>query len=490
MCGTKVVRGARDRAVESILSTAVLRFNTMQRPSVRQLDDALASAARGIASRIADDGGRAWIVGGAVRDLALRALAEDASDLARTDRSGTLPPGTDSSGTVPEPVDVDLATDLVPDRIEAVFEKTLGVGKAFGTMLVIWGDVTVEVTTFRSERGYSDARRPDEVTYGTSVEEDAARRDFTCNALYLDPLTDEFRDPERGLEDLAAGRLRCVGEAAERFREDGLRILRLARFAARLGLAPDAASRAAATDRLDALRGVSAERVCAEFEKVLGGPRPATAFRLLVEFGAHERVAPGWWSGDAGSARIDALERLGSACGATRGLAVLYDPAPLSAAGAPSGSGDHAAALEALDGLRVSRALRREVDALWDLQSAIDALTRDALGLAARRRALRDPAFADAAAVFAARCPDRADAARALADEARAADPAWLRPAPLLDAAQLIEAGVPRGPRLGELLRALEDEQLGDRVRDEHDARAWLADQLGGNQRRNDHDTG
>ncbi len=453
----------------------------MQRPSARDLDDVLSSAARGIASRVAEAGGRAWVVGGAVRDLALRALRAGGSSSAA---------GTRAADPVPEaPAEVDLATDLEPERVEALFEKTLGVGKAFGTMLVIWDDVTVEVTTFRSERGYSDARRPDEVTYGTSVEEDAARRDFTCNALYLDPLTDEFRDPERGLDDLAAGRLRCVGEAAERFREDGLRILRLARFAARLGLVIEPETRAAAAAQLDALRGVSVERVHAEFEKVLRGPRPAEAVALLVELGAHERLAPGWWTGAAGRARIDALGRLGDAPGSALGYGALYDPAPTEAGGDDAGH-DREAARGVLDALRVSRALRREVEELWELQPAIAALVAGAASLSSRRRAMRSGAFEPALTLYAARRPADEEATRALAAEARDADPATLRPAPLLDAGALIAAGVPRGPRLGDLLRALEEEQLADRVRDADAARAWLADQLGGNQRRSDHDAG
>src|SRR6185503_18536023 len=141
-------------------------------------------------------------VGGAVRDLALG-----------------LPPH-----------DVDLASRLTPDELEGRFPKSASVGRAFGSMVLVVDGIPLQHTTFRSEHGYADARRPDQVRYGATLEEDASRRDFTCNALYLDPLSDELCDPQEGLADLRSALLRCVGDPAARFAEDGLRILRLARF--------------------------------------------------------------------------------------------------------------------------------------------------------------------------------------------------------------------------------------------------------------------
>src|SRR5262249_31126723 len=154
---------------------------------------------------------------------------------------------------------------------ERLFATTHAVGRAFGTVVVRSGELDLQVTTFRSETGYDDARRPSEVRFGTSLEEDAARRDFTCNALYLDPLTDELRDPTGGLADLAAGRLRCVGEPAARFAEDGLRLLRLARFAAQLGLTVEVGTAAGAAASLEALRGVSPERELNELTRMAEG---------------------------------------------------------------------------------------------------------------------------------------------------------------------------------------------------------------------------
>src|SRR5437867_2007197 len=190
----------------------------MRRPTMEHLPLELARAARTVAGVLGTAGHRTWLVGGAVRDLALGI----------------------------EPKDADLASAARPEEIEALFPSTHAVGRAFGTVVVRCGTADLQVTTFRAEAGYDDARRPSHVRFGTTLVEDAARRDFTCNALYLDPLNDEFIDPTGGLADLAARRLRCVGDPVQRFAEDGLRLLRLARLAAEHGLAIDQATHAGA----------------------------------------------------------------------------------------------------------------------------------------------------------------------------------------------------------------------------------------------------
>ena len=190
---------------------AVLGFaSVMEPPKLTDLPEGLLNAVRTVAARLSDAGHRSWLVGGAVRDLAM--------------------------GRVPG--DADMATDATPDEVEECFPSTVPLGKRFGTVLVNAGGQGVEVTTLRAEDGYSDGRRPDQVVFGTSVLEDASRRDFTVNAMYLDAISGEFLDPVRGMDSLLAGQLSAVGDAAARFQEDGLRILRLARFSASLRLAP------------------------------------------------------------------------------------------------------------------------------------------------------------------------------------------------------------------------------------------------------------
>ena len=153
--------------------------------------------------RLEEDGQEAWCVGGCVRDSLL--------------------------GRTPE--DWDVTTSALPEQIMELFgAQARPTGLQHGTVSVTLEGETVEVTTFRVDGTYHDHRRPDQVTFTRSLEEDLCRRDFTINAMALN-LRGELRDPFCGQSDLAAGVLRCVGEPERRFEEDALRILRGMRFA-------------------------------------------------------------------------------------------------------------------------------------------------------------------------------------------------------------------------------------------------------------------
>src|SRR5690606_2867641 len=143
------------------------------------------------------------------------------------------------------PTDYDIATDATPDRVQSLFDRTAAVGAHFGVVLVKRRGVTVEVATFRSEGPYSDQRRPDSVTF-SDPESDAQRRDFTINALFLDPLAGGHQsdggqviDFVGGQRDLQQKVVRAVGDPDQRLAEDHLRALRAVRFAARLGFRLD-----------------------------------------------------------------------------------------------------------------------------------------------------------------------------------------------------------------------------------------------------------
>ena len=158
--------------------------------------------AEAVVRRLREKGHVAYFAGGCVRDLLLGL----------------------------EPKDWDVATDAPPARVRELFSKTDAVGAAFGVILVRHGKSVVEVATFRSEGSYLDGRRPSEV-YFTTAEEDAKRRDFTINGLFLDPMEgDRVIDFVGGQEDLKARRLRAIGDADARFAEDHLRLLRAVRF--------------------------------------------------------------------------------------------------------------------------------------------------------------------------------------------------------------------------------------------------------------------
>ncbi|TDJ70919.1 MAG: CCA tRNA nucleotidyltransferase [Planctomycetota bacterium] len=430
----------------------------MRTPSVRDLPAPLAAAARGIAEALAARGKQAWIVGGTVRDLALARV----------------------------PKDVDMATDAVPEEVEAAFERTVPVGRAFGVLIVPVSvadrrDVDVELATFRSESGYTDARRPDEVTYGSSVEEDASRRDFTCNALFLEPLRDEFRDPAGGLADLAAGILRTVGDSAERFREDGLRLLRMARFQAAIDLAPAPGLHAAARAERDALRGVSAERVLHELERVFTGPRSAMALRILDDCGLLERALPRWRETAAAggewtavqAARLAVLDALPDPPGLELGLAALLEVEPLG----PGSDAALAAGAELARLLRTSRATGDALAKRWTGRRALARAAAAGATRAERIRAVREPWYADALALARAwgQCSGEPTAPLDQLAEWRAtlAEPD-LFPAPFLHSDDLAQAGIARGPEWGRLLREAETLRLEGAWSTREEALAWL----------------
>lgn len=185
---------------------------------------------------------------------------------------------------MPESDNWDAATSARPEEVAALFADATWENR-FGTV-TIRGRPTVEVTSYRTEGGYRDRRRPDEVRFGASLAEDLARRDFTINALAWIP-TDlaagrgRILDPFDGAGDLRAGLLRTVGEPRERFAEDALRLVRAARFAGRLGLAIEPETEAAIRELAPTVATVSAERLRGELLRMLDDPVPSTALRHL-----------------------------------------------------------------------------------------------------------------------------------------------------------------------------------------------------------------
>ena len=170
-----------------------------------------------------------------------------------------------------EPSDYDMTSDAPPEEVLRIFgESAHPTGLPHGTVTVVSGGMPIELTTMRRDGAYLDNRHPDSVTFGTSIEEDLARRDFTVNAIALAP-TGALIDPFGGQEDLKAGVLRCVGEAARRFEEDALRILRLVRFCSVLGFSAEEKTARAAHEKSALLSNVAHERVYAEMNKLLLG---------------------------------------------------------------------------------------------------------------------------------------------------------------------------------------------------------------------------
>lgn len=191
------------------------------------------------------------------------------------------------------PKDYDVATDARPTRVQEIFPHALQVGAKFGVILVRKNRHEIEVATFRSDGCYSDGRHPDEVTFGTA-EQDARRRDFTMNGLFFDPKEDRVIDYVDGRADLTAGVVRTIGNPAERFVEDHLRMARAVRFAARLGFTIEPHTLEAIQRLSRHLLSISPERVWQELEQILTAPTRAAGWTWLVQTGLHDHLVEGW----------------------------------------------------------------------------------------------------------------------------------------------------------------------------------------------------
>ena len=191
------------------------------------------------------------------------------------------------------PKDYDVATDARPTRVREIFPHALQVGAKFGVILVRKDRHEVEVATFRSDGCYSDGRHPDQVTFGTA-EEDARRRDFTMNGLFFDPKEDRVIDYVDGRADLTAGIIRTIGDPAERFIEDHLRMARAVRFAARLGFTIEPRTLEAIQRLGRHLLSISPERVWQELEQVVTAPTRAAGWTWLIRTGLHDHLVGGW----------------------------------------------------------------------------------------------------------------------------------------------------------------------------------------------------
>lgn len=203
----------------------------------------LPKAVKKAISVLENAGYEAFCVGGAVRDLLM---------------------GRDT------PSDFDVTTNCPPDETARLFPHNIPTGIKHGTVTVICDDMAIEVTTYRTEGGYSDARHPDKVQFVGSIREDLARRDFTVNAIAYNEKSGIY-DPFCGIDDIKARTLRAVGEPKKRFCEDALRILRLYRFASQLGFLPEDLTEAGAQATLPLLEKISAERILNEISRLLCG---------------------------------------------------------------------------------------------------------------------------------------------------------------------------------------------------------------------------
>ncbi|MBL7076523.1 MAG: CCA tRNA nucleotidyltransferase [Kiritimatiellae bacterium] len=222
-------------------------------------------AAIAVIERLTSEGYTAYLAGGCVRDMLL----------GRT------------------PVDYDVATEALPDVVEALFPGSITTGKCFGVVRVRLDSEEVEVATFRADHGYHDGRHPDSVTF-SDPETDALRRDFTINALFMDIRhEDQVIDFVNGQRDLGDQTVRCVGDPETRFKEDHLRMLRAVRFTSVLAFQLDAATADAIREQATCVTDMAAERIRDELTRMLTeSPRAGDALMLLDEVGLLDPLLP------------------------------------------------------------------------------------------------------------------------------------------------------------------------------------------------------
>ncbi len=336
--------------------------------------------------------------------------------------------------------DIDIAT---PDRPETVIEKleaaglkAIPTGIEHGTVTAVSKGRPFEITTLR--RDVETDGRHAVVAFTDDWAEDAARRDFTMNAISLSP-DGTIHDPGNGIPDLRAGRVRFVGDADARITEDVLRLLRFYRFHAHYGEgAPDPDAVAACRRHADKLPGLSAERVRVELLKLLAAPEPAPVIEMMRGDGVLEQILPA----DAGTGLLAALSKIEAAPDPVRRLAALLPADPGIVA-------------DAAGALRLSNLERDRLVAIAGAAPGFDLPADDRARRAALYR-LGAPLFSDLVHLAAARDPG---GVAALAAELAAAE-AWERPELPVTGQDLVDAGIEKGPAVGEALRELEQKWI------------------------------
>jgi poly(A) polymerase len=405
------------------------------------------------------------------------------------------------------PADYDVATDATPQQVGAIFPEALGVGAQFGVMLVPDPQrdadsplVTVEVATFRSDIGYSDGRHPDRVVYTTSAEQDARRRDFTINALFMDPRKDEVLDFVGGQNDLRAGVVRAIGDPVTRFREDKLRMLRAARFAARFGYVISQSTSVAITGMAAEIQQVSAERIRDELTKILTEGSARRGVELLDALGLLLVVLPEVAAtkgveqppqyhpeGDVWMHTRMMLEQMPAGCSPTLAWGVLLHdvgkPPTFAPPAGPNGRirFDGHAEIGALMVEAICKRLRfSNSDAAQIVALVANHMKfKDAAAMrpATMKRFVRMDRFSEHLELHRVDCLsshrmlNNYDLVTRFIAET---PPEEVRPPRLLTGTDLKELGFRAGPVFREILAATEDAQLDGRLRTREEALAWV----------------
>jgi poly(A) polymerase len=414
----------------------------------------------------------AYLTGGCVRDLLL--------------------------GRIPK--DFDVATSARPDELLRLFPGAGQVGAHFGVVLVHEAGVQVEVATFRSDLEYHDGRHPDGVHFETDPRQDALRRDFTINALLMDPVSGEVLDFVHGRADLSTKLIRAIGDPERRFREDHLRLLRAVRFAARLEFEIEAETFAAIQRLAPLIQSVSAERVRDEIARILTEGAARRGFELLDSTGLLREVLPEVAAlkgvaqppefhpeGDVWTHTLIMLDGLHDPS-ITLALGVLLHdigkPATFRIAERIRFDGHVEKGIEIarilLNRLRFPNHVIEGVEALIGNHMKFMEVPR--MRESTLKRFMRQPDFEEHMALHRLDCLSShggLENYEFVRRKQQEVPPEQLKPAPLLTGRELIAAGYKPGPIFGIVLSEIEDAQLEGRISTAEEALEMAREKLG-----------
>lgn len=359
------------------------------------------------------NGHQALLAGGCVRDMLLRRPAKD----------------------------YDVATNAQPKEIIRLFERTLKVGAKFGVVIVLLDKTQIEVATFRAEADYADGRHP-QIVHFTDAASDAARRDFTINGMFYDPVGRKVIDFVGGRADLKKRIIQTIGRPEERFGEDYLRMLRAVRFSAQLGFKIASKTFAAIRKNAHNITKVSGERIAMELEGILTCTGRADGVSNLLKSGLAKAIFPGF-SDKQIKAAVKVLSFLPKIVGFTLGLSALF-------AGCTT-----AFALKRIAILKLSRNQTKHIKFLLDSRGR---LLGENMSLAQLKMLLTEPYFRDLynfqKAIQRAENKSIASLLR-LNKRIKSLGNIEIKPKPLLNGNDLMRLGAVAGPALGKLSREL-----------------------------------
>lgn len=378
------------------------------------------------------------------------------------------------------PKDFDIATSATPDEVASIFPGCNFVGATFGVQIVPLAGLHFEVATFRRDGTYSDGRRPNSIEF-CDAQHDAERRDFTVNALFMDPEMGEVIDYVGGQDDLATKVIRAVGDPEARFNEDHLRLLRAVRFASQLDFEIEENTYAALCRSAPLLSGISPERIRNEFERILTQPGASRAMMILKESGLLATFLPEMLAtvgcdqppeyhpeGDVFVHTLMLLDQLESPTFTLAMGALLHDigkPATQTYEDRIRFNQHEKVGAEMTEA--ICRRLRLSNDEteriVWLVAQHMRIAVSPDMREAKRRRLIREEGFEELLELMRADCmASHGDLSsyRWVKDYAAQVPPEQIRPEPLITGADLIALGHSPGPLFKEILVTVEDAQL------------------------------